>query len=157
MKKVLKMGWICRGLVVISLSLTPLLAQDDDDVPQATVLMLKAVHPTDCAWVQFEEESISTVLNFLLKKGFSGTKRPRNPDKLPAGISRLSASGGFIVKYMTDGLVKRKKLNDLETALVFHADPEAYLAQEQLDQDELAELEDPEAPEEPEEAEQHEL
>ena len=69
----------------------------------------------------------------------------------------MSTSDGFIVKYMTDGLVKRKKLNDLETALVFHADPEAYIAQEQLDEAELAEPDYPEASGEPEEAEQHEL
>ena len=129
----------------------------DEENPEAKVLMLKAVHPTDCAWILYEEESVNAVLNFVLKKGFSGNKRLRNPDKLPVGISRLSTSGGFIVKYTTDGIVKRKKLNDLETALVFHADPEAYIAQEQLDEDELAEPEDPEAPEEPEEAEQHEL
>ena len=129
----------------------------DEENPEAKVLMLKAVHPTDCAWILYEEESVNAVLNFVLKKGFSGDKRLRNPDKLPVGISRLSTSGGFIVKYTTDGIVKRKKLNDLETALVFHADPEAYLAQEQLDQDELEELEDPAAHEEPEEAEQHEL
>ena len=129
----------------------------DEENPEAKVLMLKAVHPTDCAWILYEEDSVNAVLNFLLKKGFSGTKRLRNPDKLPVGISRLSTSGGFIVKYNTDGIVKRKKLNDLETALVFHADPEAYIAQEKLDEDEIAEPEEPEAHEEPEEAEQPEL
>ena len=125
----------------------------DEKVPKQKVMMLKAVHPTDCAWILFEEDTISFVLNFVLKKGFTVKKRLRNPDKLPRGISRLS-SGGFSVKYMSNDIVKCKKLNNMESALAFHSDPDAYFEQEQLAQAEQPE--DPEEFEEPEEAEQHE-
>ena len=100
-----------------------------DDVQ--SVVMLKPAHPSDSVMVRFEETDISIVLDFLMNSPFASNKRARNPDKLPHGINRLGESD-FLVKYTTEGILKRKKFSDISSALEFHADPIAYLdAQEE--------------------------
>ena len=125
------------------------------------VRLIKAVHPTDCVWVEFKEEPISAVIQFLIEGGFNGSKRAKHADQqLPVGVQRRKA--GFRVKFKHENKYKFKCVRSMEDAIRFHADPSAYLEAETevvddddddadddaeaVEAEELAELEQAEMP-----------
>ena len=88
------------------------------------VTMLRPIHPTDAVYIEFENDVVSVVLTWLTEKGFVESKRARNPEQLPKGISRVGRLGSYIVMYTAkDGSKKRKLKRELPDALAFHADP----------------------------------
>jgi hypothetical protein len=88
------------------------------------VTMLRPIHPTDAVYIVFEDDVVSVVLTWLIEKGFVETKRARNPEQLPKGISRIGRLGCYQVMYTAkDGSKKRKLKHELADALAFHADP----------------------------------
>lgn len=93
-----------------------------DGKDEVVVTMLRPVHPSDHIYIKYDHNNVSAVLHWLGHHSFSSQKRPRNPDKLPRGISR-HANGFSVIYTAEDGSLKRKLKNDLESALAFHADP----------------------------------
>ena len=111
----------------------------EDDIVVKTI---RAVHPRDCMWIEFEPEAIGAVIQFLSEGGFherGKRKRVAQEEKLPQGIHtvrRYNGDLGYRVVYTTnDGVKKFKSLNTLESALAFHADPEAAVAADCEDED----------------------
>lgn len=105
-----------------------LAGHEDDPI---MVRVLKAVHPNDCLWIEFTPEAISAILQYVVEGGFSDcNKRSRTgqAEKLPNGVHRRGS--GFRVRHMQDGIVKYKCVDNLQDALAFHADPEAFLIAE---------------------------
>ena len=102
---------------------------------------IKAVHPNDCVWVEFDPEAISAAIQFLIEGGFHDRvrrKRVAQDEELPNDIQRrrrYNGEVGYRVVYMSEGVSKTKCLNTLEAALAFHADPETAVADGCEDED----------------------
>ena len=106
----------------------PLKLQDKEE--PIVVRVVKAVHPNDCFWIEFNDEHISAAIQFMIEGGFTEDSRRKRPldEKLPIGVHRRGS--GFRIQYTHDGACKYKCVGSMHDALAFHADPEAYLIAE---------------------------
>ena len=100
------------------------------------VSVLRPVHPTDNLFVEYEESTLTVVLNYLRSQGFDLPPRRKSTD-LPVGTSKHNK--GFICKYKKqDGTSGYKCVKTLNEGKAFQADPLGYVA-EMSDGDNLEE------------------
>ena len=89
--------------------------------------VLRPIHPDDCVFVEYEDDTISVVLGFLRAGGFGESKRP-NTMHLPRG-TRVRSAGkhNFSVRYTKgDGTISKKICKTIDEALAFQADPTTH-------------------------------
>ena len=105
-----------------SLSITLTMGDDEHHID-----VLRPVHPNDCVFAEYEDDTISAVLGFLRAKGFGENKRPKNMH-LPKGIQvRIQGKYQFIAKYTKgDGTTSQKLFKTIDDALAFQADPTTH-------------------------------
>ena len=91
-------------------SLIITLTTGDDD---HHIDVLRPVHPNDCVFVEYEDDTISVVFGFLRAKGFGESKRP-NTMHLPKGTHvRKQGKYPLTARYTKgDGTTPQKTLQD---------------------------------------------
>lgn len=108
------------------------------------VSVLRPVHPKDALFVEYSNESIAAVVQWLRTSGFDdGLKRTRTLG-LPKGIhKRVLGDKKYVVVYTKpDGSISRKLVRELDDALAFHADPTIKLDEDDDADDDASVQED---------------
>jgi hypothetical protein len=106
-----------------------------DKEDHISIKTIKAIHPNDGVWIEFECEAIGAAIQFIIEGGFHDrAKRKRQlEEELPSGMQKrrmYNGEWGYRVQYKKDGLLHFKCFTNLPDALAFHADPASALAAE---------------------------
>ena len=97
------------------------------DGDERRVAVLRPVHPRDAVYVEYETDTIATVITYIRGAGFDDCLKQSRMKDLPKGI-HLRKHGIYKFAVMSkrdDGKKQMKMFKELADAMVFHTDPDS--------------------------------